>query len=166
MLVHRRSSPSTPQWNFAFQPWWTFRIFFFVLLGGGEGGDRGARKGRGSVFLLKIQGGGGSPTRGGGGGGAGRVSAGNFGEPNIFFGAEMPTKQLSVKKNQLFGPDLFGGGGGSSTWRGGGSRRSACPLKPRETFLAGYFGEFAGIFWGCLKSLITKRHEANLFANF
>ena len=32
-------------------PWWTFRIFFiFFRLGGGEGGVRGARKGRGSVF--------------------------------------------------------------------------------------------------------------------
>ena len=54
-------------------------IFYFFLLGGGEGGVRGARKGRGSVFYSKSKGGGGSPTRGGGGGGAGRVSAGNFG---------------------------------------------------------------------------------------
>ena len=38
-------------------PWWTFRIFFiFFLLGGGEGGVRGAGKGRGCDFLLKIPG--------------------------------------------------------------------------------------------------------------
>ena len=54
-------------------------IFYFFLLGGGEGGVRGAGKGRGD-FLLKIPGGGGS-TRGWrrGGRGAGRVFAGIWG---------------------------------------------------------------------------------------
>ena len=69
---------------------------YFFLLGEGEGGVRGGRKGRGSVFLLKIPGGGGggSPTREGGGRGAGRVSAGKCGggELNISLGAEKHTK--------------------------------------------------------------------------
>ena len=51
----------------ATETWWTFRIFFCFLLGGGEGGVRGARKGAGVGFLLKIAGGGGVlPEEGGG----------------------------------------------------------------------------------------------------
>ena len=42
-------------------------IFFFFLLGDGEGGVRGAGGGRGIGFLLKSPGGGGSPGRGLGG---------------------------------------------------------------------------------------------------
>ena len=36
--------------------WWTFRIFLFFLLGGGEGGSPRRRGGRGTIFLLKIPG--------------------------------------------------------------------------------------------------------------
>ena len=63
-------------------------IFYFFLLGGGEGGVRGNWEGGRSVFLPKIPGGGGgSPGQGGGGRGAGRVSAENLGGGglNIFF---------------------------------------------------------------------------------
>ena len=57
-------------------------IFYFFLLGGGERGARGARKGRGLGFFFEIPGGGGggfSHKRGGGGRWAGRVPAGNLG---------------------------------------------------------------------------------------
>ena len=62
-------------------------IFYFFLLGEGEGGVRRDREGGGVGFLLKIPGGGGLPR---GGEGAGRESAGNSGELgggglNIFF---------------------------------------------------------------------------------
>ena len=39
--------------------WWTFRIILFFLLGEGEGGVRGARKGGGDRFFIE------NPTGGG-----------------------------------------------------------------------------------------------------
>ena len=62
-------------------------IFLFFLLGEGEGGVRGARKGRGSVFYCKSQEGRGVCPRGGGGEARGREGVcGEFGgELNIFF---------------------------------------------------------------------------------
>ena len=59
---------------------WTFRIFFiFFLLGEGEGGARGARRGGGDwIFLLKIPAGGGGFQEGRGQGPR-RVSAANWG---------------------------------------------------------------------------------------
>ena len=52
-------------------------IFYFFLRGEGEGGVRGARRGGGIHFLLKIPGGGGGVSRRGRV--AGRVSAANWG---------------------------------------------------------------------------------------
>ena len=53
--------------------WWTFRIFLFFLLGGGEGGSEAPGRGRGSVLFIEStrRGGGGLPGGGGGGEGAG-----------------------------------------------------------------------------------------------
>ena len=71
-------------------------FFFFFSARGGEGGVRGARKGRGSFFSFKVPGGGGLPEEGGRG--AWRVSVGNLekggggGKFFFFFGAEIPTK--------------------------------------------------------------------------
>ena len=55
-------------------------IFYFCLLGGGQGGVWGDREGGGSVFLLKIPGGGGDLSKNGGGGRGGREGVcGKFG---------------------------------------------------------------------------------------
>ena len=64
-------------------------IFYFFLLGEGEGGVRGDGRGGGIGFLLQIPGGGGV-SGGRGGRGAGRVSAANWGiwgggGPKYFF---------------------------------------------------------------------------------
>ena len=69
-------------------------IFYFFRLGEAEGGVRGAGRGGGIGFLLKMPGGGGGFSMTGG---AGRVFAANWGNwlgvgPNIFFGAKMSTK--------------------------------------------------------------------------
>ena len=59
--------------------WWTFRIFFnFFLIGGGEGGVRGGRRG-GICFLSKISGEGVLQERGGGAPVTGRASVWKFG---------------------------------------------------------------------------------------
>ena len=71
-----------------------FGFFLCFLLGGGEGGVRGARRWRGFGFLLKIPGGGFSPERGGGPEGLGclRGFGGGGGLLFFFFGGKMPTK--------------------------------------------------------------------------
>ena len=76
-LFYRRGAPKSPQNT---KTWWTFRIFlFFFLLGGGEGGVRGAGRG-GGRFLIENHRRGGSPERmGAGPRGAERVFAGNLG---------------------------------------------------------------------------------------
>ena len=71
-----------------------FRSFLFFLLGGGEGGVRGASTGGGGVGLfLKIPG---RSSRGGEGGAAGWCLRGVFGGGGgnvfFFFGAEMPPR--------------------------------------------------------------------------
>ena len=82
--------------------WWTFRIFFFFCLGRGEGGVRGARRGGGVGFLLKIPGGGVSRRGKGFPGGLFGANWGIWGEGlNFFFGAETSTKPL---KNTLKTP--------------------------------------------------------------
>ena len=74
-----------------------FRIFLsFSLVGGLEGGVRGARKGGGDGLFIEIPGEGGSSRRGGGGGEAPGgclrgVWAGGGGVV-FFFRAEIPTK--------------------------------------------------------------------------
>ena len=79
-------------------------IFNFFLLGGGEGGVRGARKGRGVGFFIENPG----FSHEGEGRGAGRVSAGNFwGGPKYFFsGPKCPPRS---GPNQVWG-EVFGGG--------------------------------------------------------
>ena len=77
-------------------------FFNLFLLGGGEGGVRGAGRGGGATFYGTSQEGGrGSPGWvGAGGRGAGRVFAGNFGAVTFFFGAEMSTEQISVSQTR------------------------------------------------------------------
>ena len=69
---------------------------FFFLLGGGEGGVRGAGGGRGRGFFAENprRGGGSFQVRGGGGARGWRVFAGNLGGggQTFLFGAEIPTK--------------------------------------------------------------------------
>ena len=64
-------------------------IFFVFLLGGGEGGVRGAGRGRGTIFIENPRRGGGGVSQARGGRGArGREGVcGEFGEGglNIFF---------------------------------------------------------------------------------
>ena len=76
-------------------------LYYFFVLGGGEGGARGVGKGAGGGLLLKIPGGGGGVLPGGRGRGARGWEGvcGDFGGGlNIFFGAESPTKQNAESK--------------------------------------------------------------------
>ena len=80
------------------QSLWTFRIFLFFFLFGGGGKGGGVSGGAGGVvFLLKIEGGGWlfEEEEAGGWGGKrlGDVCGEGGGGINIFFGAEIPTKQ-------------------------------------------------------------------------
>ena len=82
------------------EPRWTFRIFFIFFRSGRGKGESEAPGGGGIDFLLKIPGGGGGGLQDRRGRGAGRVSAvtwgilrGGGGGQNIFFGAEMSTKE-------------------------------------------------------------------------
>ena len=71
-------------------------IFYFSLLGGGEGGVRGARRGRGTIFIENPRRGGGFPGGGAGGRGAGRVFVGNLGRGGLIFffsGPKFPPRQ-------------------------------------------------------------------------
>ena len=72
-------------------------IFNFFLLGGGEGGVRGTRKGRGVGFFLKIPGGGGGlAAEGGGVEGPGGCLCGMWGGGlNIFFRGRNSHKLVS-----------------------------------------------------------------------
>ena len=77
-----------------------FGYFLFFLLGGGEEGVRGARRGGGVGLLLKIPGGGPRRERGGG-----RVCAGNSGEglgwPKYFFSEPKFPPRLTITNASL-----------------------------------------------------------------
>ena len=68
-------------------------IFYFFLLGEGEGGVRGARKGGGDPFFIEHPRRGGVPAGAEGPGGClRRIGEFGGGGLNIFFGAETSTK--------------------------------------------------------------------------
>ena len=73
-------------------------IFYFSLLGEGEGGVRGAREGGGN-FLLKMPGGGSGFQEGPRGRQGACSESGNLGGGglNIFFGAETSTKFIDME---------------------------------------------------------------------
>ena len=91
-----------------------FGYFLFFLLGTGERGVRGAARGWGTIFLLKIPGGGGV-SRAGWGGASGREGVcaefgGGGGAKYFFFGAEIPTKNFGVQETVLLVNHAFARG--------------------------------------------------------
>ena len=87
--------------------WWTSNIFYFFLLGEGEGGVRGARSGGRGGGRFSIE----NPRRGslqdGRGRGAGRVSAANWGifgggGLSIFFGGRNVNQEKRTPTNYFW----------------------------------------------------------------
>ena len=72
-----------------------FGYFLFFLLGGEEGGVRGAGRGQVGFFTHKSQDRGGVSQKGGGVEGPGGCLRGKGG-PNIFFGDKTPPSYISI----------------------------------------------------------------------